>query len=115
MKDLIIKITKILLIINAGFWLEIAVYFSFFKYAGKTGLIFVNIMLFLQPVLYIFSFIGINKKIKYIYIFSIFFVISNALLSISGGFGIYDKISLILNIITLIFLMLIKKYIFIKK
>lgn len=89
-----------------------AVYFSFFKFASTENYFILKILLFLEPLLFAIALFGLIKKIKGVYVFLIIFVLLNAVLSVTDQIGIYDIISLVLNILALIGLLLSWKQIF---
>lgn len=110
MQRKLIKSCQIIAIINIIFWLAIAIYFSFFKFASYENYLIIKLLLFLEPVFFAIVLVGLIKKIKIIYIFSILFVFANGLLSITDELGLYDIASLILNLSLLTNLLLIWKY-----
>lgn len=115
MKNSLLILCKILLVISIIFWSIIVVYFSFFKFPSNENYLLLKIFLFLEPLFFTIALFGLLKKIKIIYIFSIIFVLFNAILSITDQIGIYDIVSLGLNILILISLLSILKQIFKKK
>jgi len=115
MKFFPLILCKILLIISIIFWSIIAVYFSFFKFASYENYLILKILLFLEPLFFAIALFGLIKRIKIIFVFSIIFSLFNAILSITDEVGIFDVISLILNILVLISLLLAQKQIFKKE
>jgi hypothetical protein len=114
-KTNLLKSCQFLLIVNIAFWVFAAFYFSFFNFATNSNYLIIKILLFTEPILYLISLVGVIKKIKLIYIFSILFTLGNAILSITDQVGLYDAISLILSASVFLNLIFIWKYIFIKK
>jgi lysylphosphatidylglycerol synthetase-like protein (DUF2156 family) len=98
-QNTLLKISKNLLIINALFWLFIAVYFSFSDY-GKDSYLFIKVLLFLESVFYFISVVGVIKKIKIIYFGAIILSLGNTVLSITDQIDLSDIISLFLSFIT---------------
>ncbi len=115
MEKLAFLLCKIFLVVNIVFWCALAVYFSFFKFASNEGYLIFKILLFFEPLFFAISLVGLLKKIKIIYTLSIVFVLLNAVLSIADEVGVYDVISLILNLLALASLLLVWKRIFKKK
>lgn len=112
MKKLSSIFCKIILIANIVFWTVMAIYFSFFKFTSNEYYLILKVLLFFEPLFFAIAFIGLIKEIKIIYVLSIIFVFLNTILSITDEVGIYDIISLILNILALISLLLVWKQIF---
>ena len=106
-KSFLQKSCKILIIINIIFWFLVALYFSFFKFASNNNYLVLKLLLFAEPILYYISFIGISKKIKLIYYFSILLAFGNAVLSITDQIGLFDFISLGLSLPTFLNLLFI--------
>ena len=103
----LIKSAKILLGINIIFWTVMAVYFLF-----TDNYWLIKIFLLLEPILFAVIWLGLTKKIKLIYILSLLFILINVILSLTDETGLYDLISLILNLLILINLLLLWQYVF---
>lgn len=99
---------RILLIANIVFWLLIA--FSSLLTGSNHPV--VTILLFVEPVLYFVSLVGIRKRIKVIYLFSMVFALGNAILSVTDQMGLADVISLVLSALVFLNLILIWRSIF---
>lgn len=112
MKNLSLTFCKIILVANITFWTITATYFSFFKFYFNENYLILKVLLFFEPLFFIIILIGLVKKIKIVYVFSIIFVFLNAILSITDEVGVYDITSLILNILAFIGLLLVRKKIF---
>jgi hypothetical protein len=108
------KTCQLLLTLNFIFWIFIACYFSFFKYGDNDNYFFIKILLFSEPIFYLISFVGIIKKIKIIYLFSIILALGNSILSITDQIGLSDVVSLFLSLLLFSNLIFIWKNIFIK-
>jgi hypothetical protein len=115
MKNLPLIFCKIILIANIVFWTVMAIYFSFFKFSSNEYYLILKVLLFFEPLFFAIALIGLIKEIKIIYVLSTIFVFLNAILSITDEVGIYDIISLILNILALVSLSLVWKQIIKKK
>ncbi len=113
-KTNLLKSCQLLLIANIVFWLLTAVYFSFFKFATNDNYFILKILLFAEPVLYSLSLVGIVKRIKIIYLFSILLTFGNTILSITDQMGIYDYLSLGLSILAFLNLLLLWRTVFSK-
>jgi hypothetical protein len=110
-QNTLLKIVKNLLTINVLFWLFIALYFSFSDY-GSNGYFIIKVLLFLEPVFYLISLVGVMKKIKIIYLGSIILSLGNTLLSITDQVDLSDIISLFLSLITFLSLIFLWKIFF---
>ena len=108
MKSNFLKTNYYLLGFNIAFWLFVAIYFSFFKFADKPEYLILKVLLFLEPLVFIGLLVGVVKKIKIIYILGLLFLVINAVLSITDETGLFDMISLLLNITTFITLLSIR-------
>jgi lysylphosphatidylglycerol synthetase-like protein (DUF2156 family) len=96
-----IKVLSIIFfLISLFFWLAIAI-FSFIKNHNNS---MVSILLFIEPVIFLFILIGYLKKSIIIYNLTLIFLIINSVLSITDEVGILDIFSLSLNILMLILL-----------
>ena len=108
----LLKSCKVLLISNIVFWFCIALYFSLFKYGGNNNYLLIKILLFAEPTLYLISFIGILKKVKIIYLFSLILTLGNTVLSVTDQLDLSDVVSLILSVLVFLNLIFIWKQIF---
>lgn len=113
-KHHLIKLCNVLLIINTFFWLIIASYFSLSKF-GENAHWIIKALLFLESILYLISYVGITKKIRIIYLFTIVLAFGNTILSITDQVDLSDIISLILSGMTFLSLISIWKIIFQRK
>ena len=102
-----VKSSRVLLIVNLVFWAYIAVYYSFFRFAGNPNYLLLKVLLFIEPLLYAAALHGLNRKNRTIYILTILFAAGNAVLSLTDETGLFDWISLALSLLLLINLMLI--------
>jgi len=109
-KTKLLKSCQLLLIVNIIFWLFIA----FSSLLESNSHLVVKTLLFVEPVLYFVSLLGIRRKVKTIYLFSIILALGNTILSIIDQIGLSDIISLILSALVFLNLVLIWKTIFIK-
>jgi hypothetical protein len=114
-KTKLLKSCQLLLAANIIFWMFIACYFSFFEYVGDNNYLIIKILLFSEPILYLVSFIGINKKIKIIYLSSIILAFVNTILSITDQIDLSDIISLVLSALLFLNLILIWKNVLTKR
>jgi hypothetical protein len=105
MKINLLKTNYYLLGFNIIFWFFIVIYFSFFKFVYKPEYLIIEILLFFEPLIFIGLLVGIVRKIKIIYILGLFFLVINAVLSITDELGLFDIISLLLSITTFITLL----------
>lgn len=110
MKINFLKTSHYLLGVNIVFWFFIAIYFSFFKFAEKPEYLILKILLFFEPLIFVGLLVGIAKKIKIIYILGLFFLIINVILSITDEIGLFDIMSLLLNITTFVNLLSIRSH-----
>jgi hypothetical protein len=106
---------RFLLIVNTVFWLFAASYFSFFAYPGNNSYLTIKVLLFAEPALYFVALIGIIKKIRLIYLFSLLLALGNAVLSVTDEIDLSDVISLVLSVLVFISLISIRSSIFVKK
>ena len=111
-KSKLIKSCQFLLFINIIFWLFMVFYSFFYRYANNNNFLIIKILLFIEPILYFISLIGINKRIKLIYLCSIILAFGNTVLSVTDQIGLSDVISLLLSFFVFLNLVLIWKYIF---
>lgn len=105
----LIQSCKILLFINAFFWLIAAFYFSFIKYPDNKDYLAIKILLAMEPIGYLVLFYAVVKKWKVIYSLGLYFVLFNCLLSITDQMGFVDALSLLINAALLLNMMLIWK------
>jgi hypothetical protein len=99
-----IKVLSIIFFIfNLCFWLVIAIFYSLIEDHTNPVL---SLLLFMEPVLFLFALIGYLNKGIMIYYLTLLFLIINSILSITDEFGIIDLFSLLLNIIMFILLVL---------
>jgi hypothetical protein len=96
----VIKIRKALVITNIVFWLFIASYFSFFRFLTDSNYALIKVLLFSESLLYCIVWVGLYKKSRLIYLFSLIFTLGNSLLSITDEFGLFDLVSLVLSFLT---------------
>lgn len=111
MDNKLFVLCKTIIVMNIVFWSTIFIYFSFFKFAGREEYLFIKILLFFEPLFFLIIFLGVRKKNKLIYIFSIIFVFLNSILSITDEAGFYDFFSLTLNLLAITSLVTIRKQI----
>ena len=111
-KNKFLQSCKLLITINIVFWLFISFYFSFFEYPGNSSYLLIKILLFTEPLFYLISLIGLIRRIKLIYLFSIILAFGNTILSLTDQINLSDIISLILSLLVLVNLFLLWKYIF---
>lgn len=107
--NILLKISRILLATNAILWLIAATYFSFSSF-GIDSHWLIKILLFLESVLYTVSYVGLIKKIKTIYLFSIVLTFGNTILSVTDQIDLSDIVSLILSGSTFVSLLLLWNY-----
>ncbi len=108
-KNNLLKLCQLLLATNLVFWFLVAFYFSFFKFVTNGNYFVFKLLLFLEPILYLVSLVGILKKIKLVYFFSLLLTFGNAVLSVTDQMGVYDYLSLGLSILTFVSLLVIRK------
>jgi hypothetical protein len=102
------KSCQILLVANIIFWLLIA----FSSLLGSNNYLVIKLLLFIEPILYFVSLVGVVKKIKIIYLFSILLALGNSILSVTDQMGLSDIVSLILSSLVLLNLIFVWKNIF---
>ena len=100
------KTSVSLFVANIMFWMGIFVYYSFFKYAGHEQYAILKIFLFIEPVLFFAGLLGYLRKNRLIFIVTMIFLVVNSILSITDEVGIFDVISLLLNVVLLVILVL---------
>jgi len=92
----ILKINYAFIVLNIFFWLFVAIYFSFFKFAQRPDYLLIKILLFFESLFFVLLLIGIANSIKIIYWGGLCFVFVNVLLSVTDQMGLFDLISLLL-------------------
>lgn len=107
-KQVLLKTSKSLLIINVIFWLFIA----FYSYFGTNSHLIIKGLLFLESILYFVGYIGVAKKTKIIYLFSLILAFGNTILSLTDQIDLSDIVSLVLSFITFLSLISVWKSIF---
>ncbi len=98
-----------LFMINIVFWLGIFVYFSFVRFAAKEEYLIMKILLLGEPLIFGIGLIGYLKKYKLVYLFTLLFLLGNAILSMTDEVGMYDWISLVLSVSLLVVLFVQRK------
>ena len=93
----------IFFLINLCFWLVITIFYSFIR--NNNNLV-VSILLFIEPIIFLFALIGYLNKWKIVYYLTLLFLLINSILSITDEVGILDIFSLSLNIIMFVLLAL---------
>jgi hypothetical protein len=88
---------RFLLISNILFWTFVALYSWFVQYAGNNNYLVIKILLFAEPLLYLICLIGIDRRIKLVYLFSIVLALGNTILSVTDQVGLSDVVSLVLS------------------
>ena len=76
-------VVKILFLANLLFWFGIFVHYLFLQTNTESSCILIVILIALEPVLYLVSFIGYQRKRKSIYIASLVFMFFNSILSLT--------------------------------
>lgn len=101
----------LLLILNIIFWLAVAVNYSFvqFLHDNTPILLLIKTLLFIEPLLFFITLIGVIKKVRIIMMLSMPFLFINAVLSLTDEFGTLDFLAMMLNIITLLNLLYVLK------
>lgn len=109
-KTRLLKSCQLLLIVNIIFWLLIA----FSSLLWSNSHLIIKTLLFVEPVIYFVSLLGIRRRIKTVYLFSIILALGNTILSITDQMGLSDVASLVLSALVFLNLVLIWKTIFSK-
>lgn len=103
---------KILIFINAFFWLIAAFYFSFMKYPDNKDYLAIKLLLALEPIGYLVLLYAVVKKWRVIYVFGTLFTFVNMLLSITDQMGLYDVFSLSISLLLFLNLLVIRRQLF---
>jgi hypothetical protein len=105
MKKQITIATYILYAMNIAFWLGIVVYYWFIEFAGNSSYLLIKILLLFEPLVFAISLLGYLKRIRFIYLVTLIFLIFNSILSLTDEVGAFDIASFLLNIGLLILLL----------
>ena len=105
MKNNIEKFLQILLQVKAGIWLVFSIWYFFRFYFqspnNKAGVVIVSVLMLGNAIVFGgFSFL-INRKLKAVYYFLIFYVALNVLLTFTDQLGVYDVIVFVLDLLIL--------------
>ncbi len=92
------QISYTLFIANIQFWLFIFVYTSFIVYKNNPDVLYLKVLLAIEPVLLTLVFYGFVHEQKILYSLGLILTLSNAILSVLDQIGTVDLISLALSV-----------------
>lgn len=108
-----LKLTQVLLYLNASVWILIGVYTLWRMSVGGVldGLsaIFVGMLMFGNAFILALAAVGLAERTRLTFLFAFLILFVNSLLAITDQVGLIDLLSLALNLVTLALLVIYRK------
>jgi len=109
----LLRITQVALILNAGIWFCLGVWY-FFRFKEPftdqpLGVLIVAFLMLGNACVFLFISWAITKKSRWIFSFAIFYSFINIILAFTEQVGFYDFLALLIDVILLILLVLVRR------